>query len=706
MLDYNLVLKSDELYLVGDINSDGSGESATGLYVRDTRFLSLFRISLNEKPLELLSARVQTATAATVTATNPALKFWTGDELRPHSVLVEQRITLDSTFCVVVHVESYAALPITIDLSIEFDSDFRDLFDIRGFRRERRGRLQSPRLDGRTGVLSYVGLDDQLVETIVKFDRDPVWQLLHVDVNPAPANPVDAHKGVAVRFPVSLDTGESWDLEIVVHPKPVGESPEDDRIAPSKPRAWIETDNILANRVLRRCDLDLVALLTRFPEGQIPAAGIPWYVAPFGRDSLIVGLQTLFLMPEQASGTLRVLAALQGKEVERWREEEPGKILHEMRYGEMARLGEVPHSPYFGTVDATPLFVWLFAEAVDWTGDDDLYRDLLPHVRNALAWVERYGDKDGDGLIEYQTDNKGLGQITHQVWKDSYDSLHYPDGRPVEGLITPVEVQGYLYAAYRRLADVVAARGDSEWAAELRAKAESVRQTVEEKFWLSDSGYYAQALGPDKHAVEVISSNGGQLLLTGLPAPERAALVAQRLAEPDLNSGWGIRTLSADDKAYNPMSYHNGSVWPHDNSLIGAGLYQVGEADGAQSVFNALFAVAQSEPLDRLPELYCGFARLDESEDEPVPYPVSCSPQAWAAGSIPLLMRAMLGLKPDPDGHNRLLVSPAFPSWLSEVTMHDLDFRGQQGTIVVRRDQDQYRLDFDGIDAELVELLT
>jgi glycogen debranching enzyme len=714
VLDYNLVLKSDELYLVGDISTDGSGERATGLYLRDTRHLSRFRVTINGILPDRLSSHIHDPTSATVFTTNELIRLDDGGMIHPHQIALEHRVSLADGLHVTVVLENFSRRTATLALGLEFGADFRDLFDIRGFARDGRGHFVAPGLEEQRIVLGYCGLDGKLVETTIAFDRAPSIRLLRIDAH-RPDQPVlllpgfDAVAfepasgvvpGAQATFMVPLAPGARWEMRTVVTPHPAGETVDSalsevgGRVLTE--RATITTDNPLFDRVLKRSDLDLTSLMTHFPEGTLPAAGIPWYVAPFGRDSLIVGLQTYHLAPARAAGTLRVLAALQGDKIDRRREEEPGKILHEMRYGEMARCHEIPHTPYYGTVDATPLFVWLFAETVAWTGDHGLYHDLLPNVRRALEWIERYGDKDGDGFVEYRTDAHGVGHITHQVWKDSFDSLNEPDGRPITGLIAGIEVQGYVYAAYARLAEVVASYGDTAWASELRGKAEMLRRRVEDAFWLDADGYYAQALDGDKQPVRAISSNPGHLLACGLPSPERAQRIAARLRQPDLDSGWGIRTLSAKMATYNPMSYHNGSVWPHDNSLIGDGLYRYGHASAGHAIAEALFAVARAYFLDRLPELCCGFARQEGTDDAPVAYPVSCSPQAWAAAAMPLLVRAMLGLRVE-IGTGRISVAPALPTWLNEITIRDLHVRGRRGSLAVRRAGEGYDVIADGL---------
>ncbi len=717
MFGHDLVLKSDELYLVGDTNTDPSGELAAGLYVRDTRHLSRFSIILNGTPLSLMSAQLLHSAGAAVTAANRTITLPDGSVVPLLSLALEQHIQLGAEIEVRIALRNFSDRSLTLVLELELAADFRDLFEIRGFPRTgRRGRVLRPGANPDRVTLGYLGPDGLPAETIVAFDRPASIAVAGdhdtgtheesavflpgsdlVTQRPAPVAPPRA----VASFSAVVPAGEVWELRTTVTPRPAGGSPVSPvaTLADGRPPrpATITTDNGFFNRFLHRCASDLGMLQTSFPGGSLPAAGIPWYVAPFGRDSLIVGLQTLHVAPERAADTLRVLAARQGTRDDPWRDEEPGKILHEVRYGEMARLGEIPHTPYFGTADATPLFVLLFAETIAWTGDERLYRDLLPNVRRALEWIERHGDRDGDGLVEYESRSPSGVGITHQGWKDSHDSLHHRDGRPAStGAIALVEVQAYVYAAYRRLAEVVAGRGDAAWAAELRSRAEVVRRAVEERFWLEDDGFYAQALDGDKVPVAAISSNPGHLLYCGLPSPERAARVAHRLQGPDVDAGWGIRTLSSAMPTYNPMSYHNGSIWPHDNSLIAAGLRAYGYADAANAIGTALFNAGQADPLARLPELYCGFDRAEGSEsDAPVAYPVSCSPQAWAAGAGQLLVRVMLGLHVDIE-RARLLVDPALPPWLNEVTLKDMSVLGAAASLSVRRDGGDYVVETEG----------
>lgn len=714
MLDHNLVLKSDELYLAGDQLSDGSSEQAAGLYLRDTRFLSHFALKLNGTDLDRLSARTVGPATALITMANELLKLPDGT-LLPHSIAVEQRVDLGSTMTVKVTIHNYGRLSLPARLDMELAADFRDLFDIRGVKHVKRGDIHKPTFDGDTLTMRYTGIDGKDASTTVTFNQTAEVQTHgHApQKTKAAAGPLPNYEHVArgakappmsvATFAVDIAPGDEWSVTATITPHPVGDVPVSERVtvandAPIR-SAPVYSDDDAFDQFVHRCDKDLEMLFTSFPPGTLPAAGIPWYVAPFGRDSLIVGLQTVHIFPQRAEATLRVLASMQGTQIDKWREEQPGKIIHEMRYGEMARTGQIPQSPYYGTVDATPLFVLLFAETVAWTGNQQLYRDLLPNAKRAIEWAETFGDADGDGLVEYDTHTSDSDHISNEGWKDSSDSLNYRDGRRATGEIALVEVQGYVYAGYARLADVADRMGDHEWSDELRRKADRIRHTVEATFWMEDEGFYAQALasdeGHEKRQVDAISSNPGHLLFCGLPSPERAARVARRLAQPDMSSGWGIRTLSTKMPTYNPLSYHNGSIWPHDNSLIVEGLRRYGHAAQVLDVVNAIYEASRTYPMRRLPELYCGFAREGARSDAPVDYPVSCSPQAWAAGAGFLLLKAMLGLRLDAD-HARVLVDPFFPTWLDSLTHVDLAAFGETYSVAVQRRQDDYKIGADG----------
>lgn len=724
MLQQDLVLKHNELYLVGEDQTDISRERATGLYARDTRFLDHWELRLNDAPLEPLESRVLGPDRAVVVGANTTLApdgLAIREPVLPLTISVEQHVQLDTDLRVRLVLGNYSGQSLPLTLSLELGGDFRDMFDIRGFPHSLRDGVYLPPLQIADG-LSFGRTDRSGATTslLVAFSQPP--SLLF---DTGPEEPMAAERTAVLPgldqtsetpsrqqpprhqalFQFALEPGESWELLVTLRPVPLGDTPLSVTEAAARRGdgghiARIVTGVPDLQRVVDRAAGDLAMLQTSFPHGRLTAAGIPWFVAPFGRDSLIAALQTLHLAPSRAVETLQTLAALQGQTVDAFREEEPGKILHEMRYGEMARLGQIPHTPYYGSVDSTPLFVMLFAETVRWTADEALYRELLPHVKRALTWIENWGDRDGDGFVEYTTHLSDGAHITHQGWKDSYDSLHDRDGQPILGSIALVEVQGYVYAAYAWLADAAELFADTAWAGDLRERARAVKSRVEAQFWLPEDGYYAQALDGEKRPVTAIASNPGHLLYCGLPAPERARSVADWLQRPGLDSGWGVRTLASSMRTYNPMSYHNGSVWPHDNSLIAAGLARYGDIGGLERIASAIFIVAERLPDHRLPELYSGFPRNESAaEDAPVPYPVSCSPQAWAAGAVPLLVRALLGLEPDPRG-GRLLISPALPDWLPRVRLEGIQALGRTFDLEVARDGAGYRIASDGPVAE------
>jgi glycogen debranching enzyme len=690
VLDDNLILKCDELFLVGQALTDGSHESAAGLYLRDTRHLSRLRVTIDGQPLDRLALQPFSASSAIIIGANAGdSQSHDGNSppLHARTIGIEQRVDLDTDLQYRISVQNYNEVTRRVTIAIEAASDFRDLFDIRGFVVKERGSPLPVEVENRQLTLGYKGIDGLVATTHLSFDRTP-----EVDIHSSALD----YPVIRATFEAELESDAPWILTLRISPRPaeIADTVVKAQL-PDKhphPKPWIVTDNPQFNQVIEQSLADLEMLQTSFPEGSMPAAGIPWYVAPFGRDSLITCLQMHYLYPDRALETLRLLSALQGTRVDDFREEQPGKILHEKRYGELARTSRTPHSPYYGTVDATPLFVMLFVEVMKWTGDPEIYRRFVPHVRRAINWIEEFGDRDGDGFIEYRSFPPGLGEVMHQGWKDSWDSINHVDGRPASGDIALVEVQGYVFAALQGLADVVETFDDLAWTNHLRSRAEKVRSLVEERFWEDGIEYYAQGLDGDKSQVHAVTSNPGHLLYCGLPSEARAEQVVQRLGNPDMNSGWGVRTLSSNAITYNPMSYHNGSVWPHDNSLIAAGFYRYGYVEDGQVIASQLFDAAMSQLNTRLPELYCGFPRISILE-APVSYPVTCSPQAWAAGSIPLLIRCFLGLEPAEDGG--LSIRPSFPAWLNEITIQHLPYREKTVTLTVRRSGSDYEFESD-----------
>jgi glycogen debranching enzyme len=449
----------------------------------------------------------------------------------------------------------------------------------------------------------------------------------------------------------------------------------------SQRAASIEGSNSVFNEIMRRSVSDLYMLITDTPQGPYPYAGIPWFSTPFGRDAIITALMTLWVDPAIAKGVLKFLAYTQATTVEPDRDAEPGKILHEMRHGEMANLREVPFGRYYGSVDATPLFVLLLGEYFRRTGDLETVRSLWPNAQAALEWIDRYGDRDGDGFLEYHRQTKE--GLANQGWKDSYDAIFHHDGRMAQGPIALCEVQAYVYGAKRHAATIAEALGYPERAAALAAQAEKLRQDFENRFWCEELSVYALALDGAKEPCRVVSSNSGQALLTGIASTERAHRVAHTLLQPSMFSGWGIRTVATSQARYNPMSYHNGSVWPHDNGLIAMGFARYGLKQAASKVFNALFDAATYMDLRRLPELYCGFARL--ARNAPTQYPVACSPQAWASAAPLCLLQASLGLELlDRTGEIKFF-RPTLPDFLDSVHLRNLRLSSGSADVLLHR---------------------
>jgi glycogen debranching enzyme len=566
-----------------------------------------------------------------------------------------------------------------------FCADFADIFEVRGAQRAVRG-VYDPLAVRRDGFLfSYVGRDQIRRSTFIAFSPFPdrIW--------------AEGGHGIA-EFELNLLPQKRRYIFVQVTPfierregevQPPGSSgywpgsPGDDNIEIAFPRAsydlaksyseWrrectsFTSDNSHFNQMVGRAVTDLRALMTDYTGmGRIVDAGIPWYAAPFGRDALIASWQTLILNPKIAKDSLRFLAGYQGQKVDSWREERPGKIFHEIRRGEMACAREVPHTPYYGSVDATLWFIILLAEVYYWTGDRDFLEELAGPLYKCLDWYREYGDLDGDGYVEYLRESEH--GLTNQGWKDSWDGVVDQDGSIPRGPLALVEVQAYLYLALRYAADLMFVLGDYREGARLTQEASRVRDQFLRDFWMQEEGFLAFCLDYKKRPLKTIVSNPGQCLFTGiLPAPQ-AERVAQRLFEPDLYSGWGIRTMSAAEKAYNPMSYHNGSVWPHDNAIIAQGLRHYEQFALLERLLTDIYEAALFFPYYRLPELFCGFARREVGG--PVRYPTSCDPQAWAVGSVFLFLRAMLGLSCR--GNEILVGKPFLPEWLSELYVQNL----------------------------------
>ncbi len=698
-----LVLKHDRLFLLsdafGDLKPDQRG---LGLYTGDTRVLSRLELRIDDHRPLVLRTGTGAGYACTIQMTNPDLArnpLEKGDRTamlaRQSLGIVRERRVSDGGLDELVRVHNYTMHPERCVLSLALDADFADIFEVRGVQREARGERAPASVDTDGVSFEYRGLDGRLRRTRVQVSEHATR------VEPA-ADPgsEEAPTGVRLAFEWVVPPAGDRSLSVRVmsqvdDPAPSGARRSVGLVAPTSSdaeaahRAWHGTSTSVtsthagAERAFRRSMADLRLLIDPGPgEGErYIAAGIPWYDTLFGRDSIITSLQLLSIRPQVASDTLSVLARLQATTNDDWRDAEPGKILHELRTGEMALADEIPHTPYYGSVDSTPLFLVLLAEYERWTGDMARVDRLWPAALAALEWIDRYGDADADGFVEYlRRSERGL---LNQGWKDSADAIRWADGRLAEGPIALAEVQGYVFMARKGMARLARRRGETDLADRLDAAATGLRSRFEAAFWLDGPGTYAVALDGDKRAVDSVTSNAGHVLWSGIASPERAARVAASLMGPDMFSGWGIRTLSSAMAGYNPISYHIGSIWPHDNAICASGLWRYGFGEEASRVAAALLEATQFFRDARLPELFCGFDRA--SSPFPVPYPVACSPQAWAAGATFQLLEAMLGLAPDAATHELELRGPMLPAWLPEVRLHNLVVGDAVVDLLVRR---------------------
>jgi glycogen debranching enzyme len=687
-------LKHGDTFIVFDNRGDigTSFVDSSGLFHDDTRHLSRLELLLNDRPPLLLGANLRDDnTAFFVDLTNPDL--FDGQRVAMEKDRVHILRTLfiwNDTAYQRLGIRNYSDQSINLRLTILFGNDFADLFEVRGSHRERRGIATAKRLGDDRVVLAYRGLDGRERFTTLKFDPAP--DLLETD-------------GAA--YDVHLEPGDTRPLFLAIScnrpnalPRPflrgLIAARREMRDA-TRERTSVQTSNTRFNEILCRSAADLEMLMTDTPQGRYPYAGIPWYSTTFGRDGLIAALQMLWWSPEVARGVLRRLAAYQAKTTDPLADAQPGKILHEMRGGEMAALREVPFGLYYGSVDSTPLFVLLAGLYAERTGDRETILELWPAIEAALGWIDGPGDPDHDGFIEYRRASD-LG-LVNQGWKDSHDAIFHADGRLAEGAIALVEVQGYVFAAKRMAARCARRLGYKSAADKLDAEATRLAERFEAAFWCEDIGTYALALDGDKKPCRVRTSNAGQVLFTGIAAPERAVRVAAELLQPSFFSGWGIRTVAHDEVRFNPMSYHNGSVWPHDNALIALGLGRYGAKGFVETMFGALFSAATYMDQRRLPELFCGFRR--QHGHGPTLYPVACAPQAWASATPFTLLEASLGLEFDPFAHEVRLRNPRLPEFLDEVMLRDLRLSSSSVDLRVRRHGQTVSLDTPRINGDI-----
>jgi glycogen debranching enzyme len=674
----------------GDIGTSSDGSS--GLFHMDTRHLSRLELLVNETPPLLLGSNLRDDNSAfSVDLTNPDLMDGQCIVLEKDRVHILRTIFLwRDTAYQRLAVRNYGDRAVDLRLSMLFANDFSDIFEVRGSHRERHGTATAKVHGDDRVLLVYRGLDAKIRRTALNFDPRP-----------------DQLATDAAVYDLHLAPGEIRPIFLAVSCERTGSRPlpflrsltaaRREMRESTRDRTSVETSNERFNEILCRSAADLAMLMTETPQGRYPYAGIPWYSTTFGRDGLITALQMLWWSPEVARGVLRRLAAYQAKATDPLADAQPGKILHEMRGGEMAALREVPFGLYYGSVDSTPLFVLLAGLYAERTGDTETIVELWPAIEAALGWIDGPGDPDGDGFIEYKSaTDQGLA---NQGWKDSHDAIFHADGRLAEGAIALVEVQGYVYAAKRMAARCARRLGRDTAARRLDAEASRLAERFETAFWCPEIETYALALDGAKRPCQVRTSNAGQVLFTGIAAPDRAARVAKELLQPRFFSGWGIRTVARGEARFNPMSYHNGSVWPHDNSLIALGLARYQCKRSIETLFTGLFNAATYMDHRRLPEVFCGFQR--HSGQGPTLYPVACSPQAWASATPFTLLEASLGLEFDLSKGEIRLRNPCLPEFLDEVMLRDLRLGSSSVDLRVRRYNDTVLLDTPRISGDI-----
>lgn len=668
-------LRDADTFLLADALGDIQGRE-DGLYSNDTRVLSQFELEVAARRPSLLGTAIsQDNILFTSHLTNRPLPA-VGQVEMPQGVLHIERSRFLCEGCLHerLRITNFSGQRALVPLRLIFAADFADIFEVQGHRRAQRGRLLEPEVSAATAVLSYAGLDDRLRATQIRFSSVPLTL-------------TSGDASFSFDIPISGVT----ELFLEIGP-PLNRQPSAQYFDATRERlalqmrkrvnegAGLDSSGRLFNEWIDKSRSDLALLTTMLPTGPYPFAGIPWFATQFGRDAIVTALQTLWLNPAIAAGVLRFLALTQAHEESAFRDAEPGKILHEMRRGEMAALREVPFWQYYGGVDSTPLFVMLAEAYEERTADTTLVDEIWPNLIEATAWIERRLDRSISGFLDYA--RGAQSGLVNQGWKDSHDSIFHADGRLPQGPIAVVEVQGYAHAALRAMSTLAAVRNRSEQGRQWKLRADQLATAIEQRFWLPDLKFYALAIDGENELCRVRASNAGHLLYCGVPSAERGAHVARQLLAEHFSSGWGIRTLAAGEARYNPMSYHNGAVWPHDTSLCAAGIARYCGPRAIVTLLSELFEAANQFTM-RLPELYCGFAR--NAGQGPTPYPVACLPQAWASGSVFMLLQAALGIHINGRRKEIHISHTELPIGIESLTVKDLQVGDVQVEIRFQR---------------------
>jgi glycogen debranching enzyme len=678
-----VVLKEGDSFAVfnkhGDIHQLGSGSQ--GVYHNGTRFLSETELHVNgEKPLLLSSNPREDNQMLIVDLTNPDLPLEDEEVIQRGTIHISRiKFLWKGVYHEKITLLNFGLEPISFNAEITYDADFSDIFEARGTIRSRRGQKEPPTHNGKSIVLAYHGLDGVERQTIIDFSPAPETLregTASYQVTLAPKEEI----AIEVNF-CFIESGEPYQFlnfetalgEMNTHVQRVGDF-----------CAEISTSNEYFNEWINRSKSDLITMSTRTPFGLYPYAGIPWYSTAFGRDGIITAMEALWVEPELAKGVLMYLAGTQAKNFNDFQDAEPGKIFHETRKGEMAELGEIPFKLYYGTIDATPLFVCLAGAYLERTNDVATIKKIWPNIEKALYWIDHYGDIDGDGFVEYKT--KSAKGLTNQGWKDSFDSIFYEQGELAKDPIALCEVQGYVYEAKVRASEIAMALGESEKADTLKEEARRFKEKFNTFFWSDSKQIYYLALDGDKNPCNVISSNAGHCLFSGIATPERAILTASNLLNESMFSGWGIRTISSAESRYNPMSYHNGSIWPHDNAMIAYGFSRYQLMNESLRVLKAMYDASLQYNGKRLPELFCGFQRI--KGQAPTSYPVACSPQAWSVGAVFMMLQACLGLKINAAKNSITFCHPTLPAFLKDITITNLRINNKVVILQIRKTVD------------------
>jgi glycogen debranching enzyme len=689
------VLKYGETFAIfnryGDVEPLGLGEQ--GIFYQGTRHLSELMLSLWDTRPMLMSSTVKSdnfvfiADLSNVDVTEKLQVTIARGTLH----IVRSRFLWQGVAYEELKMFNYGLSVLEIPFRIAIGADFADIFEVRGTRRETRGRRLEDEFTRNSILMRYEGLDQ-------------IERQTRIDSNPAPVGITSSE----LSFQTSIPPGKSTLFHLSIACKPdqkhhsIGYAramagAETELKAVSANSCEISSSNDRLTRWIKRSKADVEMMTMGNPETNYPYAGVPWFSTVFGRDGIVTALEMLWIAPWIAKGVLQYLASTQATEIDMDSEAQPGKILHETRRGEMANLGEVPFGRYYGSIDSTPLFLMLAGAYLDCTGDRPFLKYLLPHVDLALEWIDRYGDVDGDGFVEYQRHgHKGLVQ---QGWKDSNDSVFHADGQIAEAPIALCEVQGYVYAAKMAVARIFADLGDQNRQTTLQNQAADLRDRFEEAFWCDDLSTYALALDGKKKPCRVRTSNPGHCLYTGIADPKRAQLVAHTLVSPDSFSGWGVRTVGCHEARYNPLSYHNGSVWPHDNAIIAAGMARYGQREFAGQILMGLLDLSGDVELHRLPELICGVER--RPGQGPTLYPVACSPQAWAAGAVFLLLQACLGASVDCRHRTLKFDRPFLPDGIRQLLVRELPIGDAVISLFLERSSGSVRVETSEIQGEL-----